>query len=156
MQQRHSKAEDIQLDEQRLQTETERTLNVLTQHMSTSDKRKLGNDGVLANLAGNIAAEMAINQTLEFLRSMAKGELEEADEADEANENDEAEGPEEPEDQELIEKEEPQLDSEADTTEVEEEDPGDVEVGLEAIETSEEEILHPDETIEETSVQDTD
>ena len=62
-----SEVEDIQLDEQRLQAETERTLNVMTQYMSSSDKRKLSNEGMLANLAGNIAAEMAINQTLEFL-----------------------------------------------------------------------------------------
>jgi len=147
-----SKAEDIQLDEQRLQTETERTLNVLTQHMSTSDKRKLGNDGVLANLAGNIAAEMAINQTLEFLRKMAKGELEEAEEADEI---DKAEGSEEPEEQELIEKEDAQLDSEVETIEIEEEVTEDVEVGLEGIETSEEEILPDDETTDEASFQDT-
>jgi trigger factor len=133
-----SEAEDIQLDEQKLQAETERTLNVMTQYMSTSDKRKLGNDDVIANLAGNIAAEMTINQTLEFLQSMAKGELDET---------------EEPEEQELVVEEDTQLDSEVDTIEIEEDDTEDVEVDLEAIETSEEEILPGDETIEETSIQ---
>ena len=142
-----SSAEDIQLDEQRLQSETARTLNVMTQHMSTSDKRKFGNEGVLANLAGNIAAEMAINQTLEFLRSMAKDEL------DEIEETEESEGSEEPEDQDLIEEEDTQLDSEIDTVEVVEKDTENVEVDLEAIETSEEEILPGDETAEEPEEQ---
>ena len=142
-----SEAEDIQLDEQKLQAETERTLTVMTQYMSTSDKRKLGNDDVIANLAGNIAAEMTINQTLEFLRSMAKGELDETEES---------EGSEELEEQELIVEEDSQLDSEVDTIENEEDDTEDVEVDLEAIETSEEEILPGDETIEETSIQEKD
>jgi trigger factor len=78
-----SKAEDIQLDEKKLQTETERTINSLTRFMSASDKKKMRSEGVLANLAGNIAAEMAINQTLDFIRSMARGELDETEESEE-------------------------------------------------------------------------
>jgi trigger factor len=140
-----SEVEDIQLDEQRLQTETERTLNVMTQYMSSSDKRKLSDDGVLANLAGNIAAEMAINQTLEFLRSMAKGELVEAEDS---------EGSDEPEDQEIKGDEDQQVDPDVDTLEDKEEGSECDEVDLDVVDITDEEILHSDEITEDASVED--
>jgi len=93
-----SKAEDIQLDEKKLQNETERTIDSLTRVMSASDKRKMRSEGVMANLAGNIAAEMAINQTLDFIRSMAKGELDTTEDSEEMDQTKIEENQMEPED----------------------------------------------------------
>jgi trigger factor len=143
-----SEVEDIQLDEERLQTETERTLNVMTQHMSSSDKRKLSNEGVLANLAGNIAAEMAINQTLEFLRSMAKGELDEADESEGSEEAVELEK------QEMKADEHPQVDPDLALVEDKEEDTELDEVAFDEVDIADEELLPIDELAEDAFVQD--
>ena len=140
-----SEVEDIQLDEQRLQAETERTLNVMTQYMSSSDKRKLSNEGMLANLAGTIAAEMAINQTLEFLRSMAKDELDEAEES---------KGSEEPEDQEMKGNEDQQVDPDTETQEDKEEETEHTEVELDEVDITDEEKHPGDEITEDAPLED--
>lgn len=104
--------------------------------MSSSDKRKMRSEGVLANLAGNIAAEMAINQTLDFIRSMAKGELDEDEGSEEIEQTAEN-------------------DNQIEPAEFEEEISEDVKLEVGTVNDFEEEEPSTDETIEVTSEQDT-
>jgi trigger factor len=68
--------EEIEVSEEELQEETERTLASITQFMSEEDKKQFNQPTALMNLAGNIYAEMRMSRTLEYLRSVARGELE--------------------------------------------------------------------------------
>jgi trigger factor len=68
--------EDIQVEKEELQSETERTLDAMTRFMSESELKKLSSKDLLPSLVGNIMAEMRITRTLERLRSIAKGEVE--------------------------------------------------------------------------------
>lgn len=73
--------EEIEISEAELRQETEQTLNSITQFMSESDRKQFDSPNAMMNLAGNIYAEMRMNRTLEYLRSVAKGE-EQSDSAD--------------------------------------------------------------------------
>jgi trigger factor len=75
-----AKAEDIQVEKEDLQAETERTLSAMASYMNEADLKRLSNKGLVSNLVGNIMAEMRIEGTLERLRSIAKGEIESAEE----------------------------------------------------------------------------
>jgi hypothetical protein len=83
-----AKQEEIDVSEDDLQQETERTLDSITQYMSDTDRKKFSSQETVSNLAGNLYAEMRMNRTLEYLRTAAKGELgpedaqEDADEAE--------------------------------------------------------------------------
>jgi trigger factor len=66
--------EEIEVSEKELQQETERTLDSITRFMSESDRKQFDSPNAMINLAGNIYAEMRMNRTLEYLRSVAKGE----------------------------------------------------------------------------------
>jgi trigger factor len=70
-----SEKEDIQVEKDELQSETERTLDAMTRFMSESELKKLSSKDLLPSLVGNIMAEMRITRTLERLRSIAKGEV---------------------------------------------------------------------------------
>jgi trigger factor len=76
--------EEIEVSEEELQQETERTLDSITRFMSESDRKQFDSPNAMINLAGNIYAEMRMNRTLEYLRSVAKGDIEKepADEGD--------------------------------------------------------------------------
>lgn len=79
-----ARQDEIEVSEEELQQETERTLDSITRYMSDSDRKKFDTPKALMNLTGNIYAEMRMNRTLEYLRNVAKGELEtEADSDDE-------------------------------------------------------------------------
>ncbi len=71
-----ARKEEIEVSEEELQQETERTLDSITRYMSDSDRKQFDTTRALMNLTGNIYAEMRMNRTLEYLRSVAKGELE--------------------------------------------------------------------------------
>jgi len=71
-----AQVEEIEVSEEELQEETERTLDSITRYMPESDKKQFDTPNALINLAGNIYAEMRMNRTLEYLRTVAKGELE--------------------------------------------------------------------------------
>jgi trigger factor len=75
-----AKAEDIQVEKEDLQAETERTLGAMASYMKESDLKRLSNQGLVSNLVGNIMAEMRIEGTLDRLRSIAKGEIESTEE----------------------------------------------------------------------------
>ncbi len=74
--------EDIQLDKEELETETKRTIDAMSRYMSDSDKRKFTTSDMFTNLADNVEAEMKIDQSLEFLRKIAKGEFDNAESHD--------------------------------------------------------------------------
>jgi hypothetical protein len=77
--------EDINVSEDELQQETERTMESITSFMSDSDRKQFDSPEAVMNLAGNIYAEMRMTRTLEYLRTVAKGDLV----ADDAPEDDE-------------------------------------------------------------------
>jgi len=68
--------EEIEVSEEDLQQETERALDSITRYMSDSDRKQFDTPNALVNLAGNIYAEMRMTRTLEYLRTVAKGDLE--------------------------------------------------------------------------------
>lgn len=68
--------EEIDISEDELQQETERTLESITRFMSDSDRKQFDSPNAVMNLAGNLYAEMRMNRTLEYLRKIAKGESE--------------------------------------------------------------------------------
>jgi trigger factor len=69
--------EDIQVGQNELQAETERTLEAMGSYMDREQLRKLTADqNYMPNLVGNIMAEMRVEKTLDKLRSIAKGETE--------------------------------------------------------------------------------
>ncbi|UCF29114.1 MAG: hypothetical protein JSW42_05420, partial [Chloroflexota bacterium] len=71
-----AREEEIDVSEEELQEETERTLESITRFMSESDRKQFDEPTAMMNLAGNIYAELRMNRTLEYLRAMAKGESE--------------------------------------------------------------------------------
>lgn len=66
-----SQAEEIEVKPEELQQETERTLQAMTRFMSESEIRKIPTQDLIANLAGNILADMRMDRTLQRLRSLA-------------------------------------------------------------------------------------
>lgn len=71
-----AEAENIQVEKEELQAETERTLEAMTRFMSESELRKLSSQDLYPGLVGNILADMRINRTLERLREIASGTIE--------------------------------------------------------------------------------
>ena len=67
--------EAIEVSEDELQEEADRTINSITQYMSEPDKRKVTSRQVMPDLVGNIYAEMRIDRTLEHLRTISQGKL---------------------------------------------------------------------------------
>ena len=87
-----AKDEEIEISEEELQEQTERTLQSITQYMSEEDRKQFDSPTAMMNLAGNIYAELRMNRTLEYLRSVAKGDSEleaegEEEPVEEATEN---------------------------------------------------------------------
>jgi hypothetical protein len=109
-----ARLEEIDVSETELQEETTRTLDSITQFMSDGDRKQFDSPEALMNITGNIYAEMRMNRTIEFLRSVANGEAETAEET-------EIETPEEDQGAEELEDESPEeLES---AVEVDEQDP---------------------------------
>ena len=71
-----AEAENIQVEKEELQAETERTLEAMTRFMPESELRKLSSQELYPGLVGNILADMRINRTLERLRDIASGAIE--------------------------------------------------------------------------------
>jgi trigger factor len=71
-----AKEEEIEVSEEDLQEETERTLESITRFMSEEDRKQFDSPTAMMNLAGNIYAELRMNRTLEYLRAVAKGDSE--------------------------------------------------------------------------------
>jgi trigger factor len=68
--------EEIDISESELQEETTRTLASITRFMSESDRKQFDSPNAIMNLTGNIYAELRVNRTIEYLRSVANGEAE--------------------------------------------------------------------------------
>jgi trigger factor len=79
--------EEIDVSPDDLQKETERMLDSLTQYMSEPDLKKFSSQDMISNLAGNIYGEMRMNRTLEYLRTVAKGEGESEEEQEDGEES---------------------------------------------------------------------
>jgi trigger factor len=77
-----ARQEEIDVSETELQEETTRTLESITQFMSDSDRKQFDSPQALMNITGNIYAEMRMNRTIEYLRSVANGEVEAEEESE--------------------------------------------------------------------------
>jgi trigger factor len=77
-----AKLEEIDVSEDELQQETERTLDSVTRFMSDSDKKQFDSPEAMVNIAGNIYAEMRMSRTMDYLRKVASGESDAEQEAD--------------------------------------------------------------------------
>jgi trigger factor len=78
-----AKAEKIEVEQEELQTETLRTMDSLAHSLSEKDARQLNNREVFSNLVGSIMADMLTQQSIERLRKIASGQLEEEPEVEE-------------------------------------------------------------------------
>jgi trigger factor len=89
-----ARQEEIDVSETELQEETTRTLDSITQFMSEPDRKRFDSPEALLNITGNIYAELRMNRTIEYLRSVANGEAEdsEASESEESETEQAAEG----------------------------------------------------------------
>jgi FKBP-type peptidyl-prolyl cis-trans isomerase (trigger factor) len=109
--------EEIEVSEEELQEETERTLDSITRYMSDSDRKQFDTPNAVINLAGNIYAELRMNRTLEYLRTVAKGDLEKesVSEDEDKSATDEGETPAEDakEEEQIVENEESEVDQES-------------------------------------------
>ncbi len=71
-----ARKEEIEISDEDLHQETERTLNSITRYMSDTDRKEFDTPNSLMNLTGNIYAEMRMTRTLEYVRTVAKGDFE--------------------------------------------------------------------------------
>jgi len=78
-----AKAENIEVEQEELQTETLRTMDSLAHTLSEKEARQLNNREVFSNLVGSIMADMLTQQSIERLRKIASGQLEEEPEVEE-------------------------------------------------------------------------
>lgn len=87
-----ARQEEIDVSENELQEETERTLDSVSRYMPDSDRKQFNSPEAVMNIAGNIYAEMRMTRTLDYLRQVASGELDaeklEATDTDSQAEND--------------------------------------------------------------------
>jgi trigger factor len=69
-----AEAEDIQVPENDLKQETDRTIESITQYLAEPERRKITSQEVMPDLVGNIYAEMRIERTLDHLRTIARSD----------------------------------------------------------------------------------
>jgi trigger factor len=72
-----SKAENIQVDNSELESESMRTLDELGRMMSPDKAKKTLTNEFVRGMIGNIGADLLVQHTWNYLQSVAKGELEE-------------------------------------------------------------------------------
>jgi trigger factor len=86
------KREEIEVDPEELQDATKQALEVISRSITDADRRKIDTQDLVANLTGNIYADMRIDQTKKRLRDIARGEFVPAAEGEsgEETESDEA------------------------------------------------------------------
>lgn len=103
-----AKQEDIDVSEDELQQETERTMDSVSSYISDADRKAFTSPQAVMNIAGNIYAEMRMTRTLEYLRQVASGKLDsEADETPEAESQSESDQEMETQEEESAEEVEP-------------------------------------------------
>jgi len=69
-----AKIEDIQADEKAFSETTNRTIESVTAGMTPKQIKDLQKDGRMASLITNIAADMTLQKTIDYLTTIAKGE----------------------------------------------------------------------------------
>jgi trigger factor len=72
-----AKAENIQVENSELESESMRTLNELGRMMSPDKAKKTLTNEFVRGMIGNIRADLLVQHTWDYLHSVAKGELEE-------------------------------------------------------------------------------
>lgn len=83
--------EKIQVEQDELQNEAMRTMNTLAQSLSQKEARKLADRNVFSNLVGSIMADMLTKRSIERLRDIASGKIDEqSEEPEESAESAEA------------------------------------------------------------------
>lgn len=70
-----AKSEGIKIEQNELESRTLRTLEELSQSLPMKEIKKINTNDFVAGLAGNIASNMMVEQTLERLRAYARGEV---------------------------------------------------------------------------------
>jgi len=70
-----AKAEDIHIDPDELQSETQNTVEVLSRSLPEKEARKLSNKDIFSNLVGNIMLDMIFHKAEERFRDIASGKL---------------------------------------------------------------------------------
>jgi trigger factor len=97
-----AKLEELEIDQEQLAAETGRTVDIITRGMSPKDAKDFQNSGNVWNLMNSIMADMMTQQSMAYLRAVAKGdpwppetdeesEIEESEEVAEIEVNAEAE-----------------------------------------------------------------
>lgn len=76
-----AKAEDLQVDPEQVQVEAQMTMSYLSQSMTRKDVRKLNEQGVYANILSNITADLILRESMDRLRNISSGKLEEEQKA---------------------------------------------------------------------------
>ncbi len=69
-----AESEGIDVSEEELQEEADRTINNLAQSIAEPNRRKVFSQQAITDLIGNIYTEMRVDRTLERLRKIAQGE----------------------------------------------------------------------------------
>jgi len=69
-----AKTEDIEIDQERVQAETGRTIESIASSMTPNEAKKFAKSAYVPNLYSNIIADMTTKSTMDFLRATAKGE----------------------------------------------------------------------------------
>lgn len=66
--------EEIEIDQEKIQSETFRTLDAISRQMTPNEAKKLTKSRFIPNLMTNITVDMTTQTTMDFLRATAKGE----------------------------------------------------------------------------------
>ena len=77
-----AKAENLDVDPDRVQAQAQSTLNYYAQSLTKKEARKLVNQNVYGNLVTNIMADMLINRSMERFRDITRGIADEPEQDD--------------------------------------------------------------------------
>jgi hypothetical protein len=68
--------ENIQVDEQAVQSEAVNTINQINQYYKPDEARRMLSQDFIQNMIGSITSDLMVKNTLDKLTSIAKGEVE--------------------------------------------------------------------------------
>jgi hypothetical protein len=69
-----AKIEKLEINQERLASETGRTVDIITRGMTPKDAKEFQQSGNLWNLMNSIMADMMTQQSMQYLRAIAKGD----------------------------------------------------------------------------------
>jgi trigger factor len=67
-------AENIQIDQEKLNSQASRTVELITSRMSRKEAKDFHKSDYISNLVNNMVADMMTQKTMQYLRAVAKGE----------------------------------------------------------------------------------